>query len=134
MDFSSIDVIWLLLALPLAGAGIWGLFGEALTGSGNRMIGGWAGSVLLLITFLFSVWVAIDAADGQTRIYKLYTWIPSGDFSVDIGFYVDQLTAVMLLVVTGVATLVHFYSIGYMRDDARDPSIESHGGHGDHGA
>ena len=47
----------------------------------------------------------------------LWEWIPAGDFVVEVGFYVDNLTAVLLIVVTTIGMLVHVYSIGYMRHD-----------------
>ena len=48
---------------------------------------------------------------------SLYTWIPAGDFQVDVGFFVDNLTACLLIVVTTIGMLVHIYSIGYMSHD-----------------
>src|SRR5205085_9010781 len=77
--------------------------------------------VLLGITFLLSVLAFIDVANRPEHSpafeYTLYTWIPSGDFHVNIAFLVDQLTVIMLIVVTGVGALVHIYSLGYMEDD-----------------
>ena len=49
---------------------------------------------------------------------KLWTWIPAGNFTVDVGFHVDALTAALLIVVTTIGMLVHIYSIGYMAHDA----------------
>ena len=59
----------------------------------------------------------VSQRNGVPFQYTLYTWIPSGDFRVDVAFLVDQLTAIMLLVVTSVGSLVHIYSNGYMADD-----------------
>src|SRR5512137_189646 len=58
-----------------------------------------------------------EVIGGRTINEDLYSWIISGDFKVSVGFLVDQLTAVMLLVVAGVSFLVHVYSIGYMHGD-----------------
>ncbi|MFM9106698.1 MAG: NADH-quinone oxidoreductase subunit L [Chloroflexota bacterium] len=56
-------------------------------------------------------------ATGEPISQHLFRWIPSGDFNVDVNLYADQLTAVMLVVVTTVGFLVHIYSIGYMKGD-----------------
>ena len=66
--------------------------------------------------------VVINASLGGTfgeeeLAVTLWHWIPAGDFVVDVGFFVDNLTAVLLIVVTTIGMLVHVYSIGYMRHD-----------------
>src|SRR4051812_26984748 len=114
-----LDWVPLIPALPLLGMLITGLGGRFFTRSGMRMITAYIACVMVLLSLLLSIGVAISVGDGGRYIYSLYPWITSGDFNVDIGFYVDALTGVMLLVVTGVASLVHIYAIGYMRDDAR---------------
>ncbi len=69
------------------------------------------------ISWLLSMYVLVEVERGQTLSWQLYSWIAVGRFSVDIGFLVDQLTAVMLLVVSTVGFMVHVYSIGYMHGD-----------------
>src|SRR5690242_5372509 len=125
-----------ILGLPLLGFIITGLGGRFLTNSGARLVAAYIAAFCVTVSLGLSIYVAYTiTTTDQPWDFKLYDWIPSGDFSPQIGFYVDRLTAVMLLVVTGVATLVHIYAIGYMKDDGRDPSVEAHGGHGDdHGA
>jgi NADH-quinone oxidoreductase subunit L len=59
----------------------------------------------------------MDALSGKTLNEDLYTWIISGGFKVSVGFLVDQLTTVMLIVVTTCSTLIHIYSVGYMHGD-----------------
>ena len=60
----------------------------------------------------------LGRAKSRTRIgFTLYTWIPSGDLQVEFGFLFDNLTAVMIIVVTWIGSLVHIYSIGYMSHD-----------------
>src|SRR5688572_31442395 len=54
---------------------------------------------------------------GETFTTTLFSWIVAGDFSTSVTAYVDPLTAVMLLVITGVSCLIHLYSIGYMHHD-----------------
>ena len=56
-------------------------------------------------------------SDGAPFILTFWHWIPVGDLQVDVAFQVDQLSAVMLLVVTGVGMLIHIFSVGYMRED-----------------
>src|SRR5439155_11879855 len=98
-----------------------GLFGRWLKRTTGLIAVG-----LVCLSFLLAVWVlaAVLNPDAQHSIpfqYTLYTWIPSGDFRVDIAFLIDPLTAVMLLVVTSVGSLVHIYSLGYMEDDPDFP-------------
>jgi len=107
------DTVWLILAFPLLAVIINGFFGRVigkLSGLvANVLVGGallWSALTLLYV---------INRPEGFE--YKLYTWIPSGDFQIDVAFLVDPLTAIMLMVVTGVGFLVHVYSIGYMEDD-----------------
>ncbi len=57
-----------------------------------------------------------SAGEADVAI-TLWEWIPAGDFTVEVGFFVDSLTAVLLIVVTTIGMLVHVYSIGYMRHD-----------------
>src|SRR6476469_5739805 len=130
-----LNLVWLIPALPLFGMLVTGLFSGALTRAGQRLTAAYIATACVLLSLLISIAVAVNVgADKEHAFnYLLYTWIPSGDFRADIGFYVDGLTATMLLVVTGIASLVHIYAIGYMREDGRDPSVAAH--HGDeHGA
>ena len=57
----------------------------------------------------------------HTYELSLFSWIPAGDFSVDIGFLLDPLSMTMVLFITGIAALIHLYSIGYMHGDSRFP-------------
>src|SRR5215210_805596 len=110
MDFSILDYIWLIPALPLLAVIINGFFGWKL-----GRASGWVASVLVLLTFVVSLLTLFTvygrpAHEGAFQ-YNLYTWIPSGDFKVDVAFLIDPLTAIMLCVVTSVGALVHFYSM-----------------------
>src|SRR5215210_2205512 len=111
-----LDYIWLLPALPLLAFLINGFFGRRLKATAGPIA-----TVLVGLSFLISLVAFYDVSQrphGTAPFeFLLYTWIPSGDFTVNVSFLVDQLTAVMLLVVTSVATLVHIYSIEYMHDD-----------------
>jgi NADH-quinone oxidoreductase subunit L len=68
-------------------------------------------------SFLLAVSAFMDVLNGQVININIYSWIVSGDFSVSIGFLIDQLSAVMLMVVTSISTLIFIYSIGYMHGD-----------------
>src|SRR5436309_6231368 len=120
MPFSILEYIWLIPALPLLAFIINGLFGRVL-----KRTTGIIAVVLVGLTFLLALLVLIEVMNRDPHAapfqYTLYTWIPSGDFRVDIAFLVDPLTAVMLLVVTSVGSLVHIYSLGYMEDEPDFP-------------
>ena len=98
---------------PLAGAIIAGLFGRAIgrVGAHTVTIAGVA------IAFLASILIFQDVLAGNTFNGPVYTWLTSGDLRLEVGFLIDPLTAVMMLVVTFVSLAVHIYTIGYMADD-----------------
>ena len=100
--------------LPLAGAAINGFFGRQ---SSKKAISAIALSFCGL-TFLVAVFIAANFSSASAPYsFPLAHWLRSGSFSVDFEFYLDQLSLVMLLVVTGVGFLIHIYSVGYMWDD-----------------
>lgn len=68
-------------------------------------------------SFILSLVTFFEVASGKTVNFDAYSWIVSGSFKVTIGFLIDQLTAIMLIVVTSVSLLVHIYSVGYMHGD-----------------
>ncbi len=77
----------------------------------------WVSTLAVGGSWIVSVMTLIDVLGGKTINEDLYTWITSGKFKVSIGFLIDELTAVMLIVVTTCSTLIHIYSIGYMHGD-----------------
>ncbi|MEW6002226.1 MAG: NADH-quinone oxidoreductase subunit L [Nitrospirota bacterium] len=77
----------------------------------------WPSCLAIVGSFFIAVWTLIDVINGKTINEDLYTWIVSGKFKASVGFLIDQLTAVMLIVVSGVGSLIHIYSIGYMHGD-----------------
>ena len=112
----NMQLIYLMIPLaPLAGAILAGLFGSKIGRAGAH----WAATLGVAIAFLLSLIVfkhhVMDGADAFNG--NLYTWMVSGDISFHIGFLIDKLTTVMLLVVTFVSLMVHIYTIGYMHDD-----------------
>jgi NADH-quinone oxidoreductase subunit L len=107
-------LLWLVPILPLAGAAINGYFGrrsskKAITAIALVFCG--AAFVMALIL------AARFSSASAPYYYDLAHWIRAGSFQVDFSFYLDQLSLVMLLVVTGVGFLIHIYSVGYMGDD-----------------
>jgi len=68
-------------------------------------------------SFLLSLGAFASVLKGEVINVNVYSWIVSGDFNVSIGFLIDQLTAIMLMVVTSISTLIFVYSIGYMHGD-----------------
>jgi len=109
-------VLALIVLLPLAGFLVNGLAGKRL---GNTFVSA-VGCGLPVAAFVAAVQCLIEltAAGGTPRIEVAYTWADIGGSSFEIAFYFDRLTAVMALIVTGVGSLIHVYSIGYMKDDA----------------
>jgi NADH-quinone oxidoreductase subunit L len=107
-------LLWLIPILPLAGAAINGFFGrksskQTITAVALAFSG---------VAFLVASWIALHFSSAEAPYYfPLAHWIRSGSFSVDFDFYLDQLSLVMLLVVTGVGFLIHIYSVGYMWED-----------------
>ena len=113
----------LCIFLPLIGAAVAGLFGRILKARGAQLVT--CGAMTLsvaLATFIF-----YDVAIlGHKQTVQLFTWVVSGEFQIDWALRFDTLTAVMLIVVTGVSTLVHYYSIGYMDHDPHNPRFFSY--------
>jgi NADH-quinone oxidoreductase subunit L len=108
------SLLWLIPILPLAGAAINGFFGrhsskKAITTIALSFCGA-AFALALFIALRFS-------SASAPYSFHLAHWLRSGNFAVDFDFYLDQLSLVMMLVVTGVGFLIHIYSVGYMWDD-----------------
>jgi len=105
---------YLVIALaPLAGAIIAGLFGGVI----GRV---WSHRVTIFsvfLSFVLSLVVFRDVLNGNTFDGPVYTWITSGEAKLQIGFLIDRLSALMMVVVTFVSLMVHIYTIGYMAED-----------------
>src|ERR1017187_8602004 len=103
--------LWLIPVLPLAGFLLNGIFGRRFSKTIVNTIA--IGSVLLSFAWVLKTLAGLgDLSAAHTEQY--FTWIQSGSLNVGFDFTVDRLTAIMLLVVTGVGSLIHIYSIGYM--------------------
>jgi len=106
--------LWLIPMLPLAGAAINGFFGK----KSSRQTVSVVGLFFSGTAFAWALWIALRFSSLTLPSSEyLAHWIRSGSFAVDFAFYLDQLSLVMLLVVTGVGFLIHIYSVGYMWDD-----------------
>src|SRR5438034_8351996 len=106
--------LYVLIAFaPLLGAIIAGLSGAAIGRAGAHRVT--VGAVLL--SFVGSCVVFVDVLNGNTYNGTVYSWITMGDTRLEIGFLIDRLSALMMVVVTFVSLMVHVYTIGYMADD-----------------
>jgi NADH-quinone oxidoreductase subunit L len=107
-----LKLIWLVPILPLVGVVINGIFGRWTRERAHILGVGTTG-----LSFLIAFGIFLQAAGGATLNWDVYTWIPVGEFTASVGFLVDPLSAVMMLVVTFVGFLIHIYSVGYMHGD-----------------
>src|ERR1700712_774271 len=113
----------LIVFLPIIASAIAGLFGRIIGARASELVT----TVLLFASAALSA-VAFKAValEGHSTIQPILAWIHSGDFAVDWTVRVDSITAVMLVVVTGVSSLLHLYSIGYMHEDPHRPRFFSY--------
>ena len=111
-------LIPLIAILPLAGFAITAVTGRRLGKQAH-----WIPVLAVFAVWLIAMATAYSSLTGAAPFgehgygHSLFTWIPAGAFVVDVGFFVDNLTACLLIVVTTIGLLVHVYSIGYMRHD-----------------
>ncbi len=108
--------LWLLIALPLAGAAILLLSGKRSDPWGHLLgcatsLGSFAVGAVLFTGML--------GRAGEERVTheKLFSWVPVGELHVDFGLQLDQLSICFVLLITGVGSLIHIYSVGYMAED-----------------
>ncbi|MFD4865324.1 NADH-quinone oxidoreductase subunit L [Streptomyces sp. NPDC058412] len=112
------NLIALLIAAPLLGAVV-------LLCGGRRLdkVGHWIGTLLAAVSFGIGAVLFADmlsrSGDDRTLTQNLYTWIPVEGFQADMAFQLDQLSMTFVLLISGVGTLIHVYSIGYMEHDER---------------
>ncbi|MBY8843572.1 NADH-quinone oxidoreductase subunit L [Streptomyces sp. SP2-10] len=107
-----------LIAAPLLGAAV-------LLVGGRRLdrVGHWIGTLLSTASFVFGLILFADLlgknAEHRTLTQHLWTWISVGSFQADVTFRLDQLSMTFVLLITGVGSLIHLYSVGYMEHDER---------------
>ncbi|MFJ8308976.1 MULTISPECIES: NADH-quinone oxidoreductase subunit L [unclassified Streptomyces] len=110
------NLIALLIAAPLLGAAV-------LLCGGRRLdrVGHWLGTLLAGVSFVIGAVLFVDMlgrpSDNRTLTKHLFSWVPVEGFQANVGFHLDQLSMTFVLLITGVGTLIHIYSIGYMEHD-----------------
>ncbi|GIV16843.1 MAG: NADH-quinone oxidoreductase subunit L [Armatimonadota bacterium] len=111
------DLVWIVIALPLAGF----LFHAFLGKRVGKKVVGTVGTAVVLGAFALSVYLLLELlklhAEEQQVLSTLWRWIEAGSFRVSFEALVDPLSLLMALIVTGVGGLIHLYSTGYMADD-----------------
>ncbi len=121
-------LIWIIPLIPLLGAVINGLLGYRFIKTlgeekGKRLIGQIAcGTVFIsfLISLFSFIHLLLRPIDQRVLVNTVYTWFHIGNLKTEVSFLIDPLSGIMILVVTGVGFLIHFYSIGYMGHDEYD--------------
>src|SRR5215472_7325633 len=113
------NAAYLIIAFPLVGFALLLAFGKRL---GNPKAG-WLATTAVVGSFISAsiTWAALLGKSGPQRAVtkNIFTWISVGGFHVKAAILVDPLSVTMALFVTGVSTLIHLYSIGYMHEDER---------------
>jgi NADH-quinone oxidoreductase subunit L len=117
-----IELFYLVILLPLAGFLINAFFGKKITSlKGGEKISGAISTLAVFIPFLISTGILFEFLsmdEGSRSVYiNYFSWITAGNFSADFSYLIDPLSICLLLVVTGVGSLIHLYSIGYMHGD-----------------
>ena len=119
-------IIWLIILLPAAAFVINGLVlrwtpefsaGDIRLTGRQSDLAGWLTVAAVGATFILSFFVLVEVVSEGAQRFAMHTWIEIADVEISFGVILDQLTAIMLLVVSGVSFLVQIYSIGYMRGD-----------------
>jgi NADH-quinone oxidoreductase subunit L len=113
-----LDSLWLIPLFPLLGSLFNGLWRRTLSENTVGYVACGAVALSFLVSLLaFFTLLTLPPAQRAVEVI-VYRWITSGDFQVAMGFLLDPLSAVMILMVTGVSLLIHVYSMGYMHGDA----------------
>ena len=117
-----LHLAWIIPALPLFGAVFLLLFGKRI----GEPVAGWIATALMSLAFVWSLVMLVSLLDLPTEMRAsvlnanvLWSWMPAGALHVDMGTFADPLSITWALLVTGVGTLIHLYSIGYMHGDER---------------
>ena len=110
------NLLTVIVLLPLAGFLLNGLLGGRL-GRTFVSVVGCGLPILAFLATIKAVTILQTAGPDAALIEVAYRWASFGDQGFDVAFYFDRLTAVMTLIITGVGSLIHVYSTGYMKDD-----------------
>jgi len=108
--------VWLLIALPLAGAVVLLLGGKA-TNAWGHLLGCAAAVASFVVGALLFAGMLGRGAEDRTIHETLFSWVPVAQLQVDFGLQLDQLSMCFVLLITGVGSLIHVYSVGYMAHD-----------------
>ncbi|WP_372408415.1 NADH-quinone oxidoreductase subunit L [Streptomyces luteireticuli] len=112
------NLIGLLVLVPLLGAGVLLCGGRRLDRSAP-----WLGTLAAAASFALGAVLFADmlgrSGEERTLDVTVFQWVPVGTFRADVGFHLDQLSMTFVLLITGVGTLIHLYSVGYMAHDER---------------
>ncbi len=115
------NLVVYIVVFPIIGVLINGLFGSLIQKKFGEKVVGVIGSATIGLSFLFAILIFVkmlgQPADARSHVVDVYRWMAAGSLSVSVSYLVDQLSIVMLLVVTGVSFFIHVYSIGYMHGD-----------------
>jgi NADH-quinone oxidoreductase subunit L len=118
MTGTAMDLVWLVPALPLAGFVLNGTLALARPGAKRTVTTIGVGALLAAFAVGVLVVTALAQAHPESPlVYRYWDWIPVGGLQVSAALQVDPLSAVMVLIVTGVGALIHIFSVGYMRED-----------------
>ncbi len=109
-----IALVWLIPLLPLLGFLINGLGRNIMP----KMVSAMVGSAVIIIPFIISLGIFFQYTGNTPAIIQLFDWIKVGTLSIPFAFQVDQLSILMMLIITGIGSLIHIYSAGYMAHDA----------------
>src|SRR5262244_3966830 len=113
-----------MIFLPLLAAAIAGLLGHRIGDRASQLVT--CGALLITMVLAWIVFFDVGLHHGQPRTTEVMTWFLSGGFEAHWSLYIDQLTAVMLIVVTTASAMIHIYSIGYMHGDPSIPRFMSY--------
>ena len=108
--------VWILIALPLAGAAMLLLGGRRSDRWGHLLGTAAAVASFVCAAALFADMLGRDSENRSVH-ESLFSWVPAGELRVDFGLQLDQLSMCFVLLITGVGSLIHIYSIGYMAED-----------------
>src|SRR5215831_4108379 len=110
---NALQITWLIPFFPLLGFLINGLGRKAL----SKSLIGIIGSGVILVSFAISIWVFMQVKDGNTHVANYFDFINAAGLKIPFAFQIDQLSALFLLIITGVGFLIHVYSVAYMHEE-----------------
>ncbi|WP_313503001.1 NADH-quinone oxidoreductase subunit L [Kaistella carnis] len=108
------NLVYAIILLPLAGFLINGLFGKKLP----KMVVGTLATVVVFASFIIALTLFLKFnADSQPVVVRAFEWFRVNGIQINFGFQIDQLSLMMIMIITGIGSLIHLYSIGYMHED-----------------